>query len=100
MRNWFSRAIERGIPSSGNEFSYKIMDFLLTIGTWGIWSHLGCSESRVGLHAKKFVVLKRSFSSRGLIANFDEHHNPFRKRVCPPGFRFTFNPRKEDLFTG
>ena len=100
VRNWFSRAIERGIPSSGNEFSYKIMDFLLTIGTWGIWSHLGCSESRVGLHAKKFVVLKWSFSFRGLITNMDEHHNPFRMRVRHPGFGFTLNPRKEHLFTG
>ena len=32
--------------------------------------------------------------------NFDEHHNPFRMRVRPPGFGFTFNPRKEHLFTG
>ena len=75
------------------------MDFLLTIGTRGIWSHLGCSGSRVGLHAKKFVVLKWSFSSRGLITNFDVHHNPFRMRVRSRGFGFTFNPRKEHLFT-
>ena len=92
VRNWFSRAIERGIPSSGNEFSYKIMDFLLTVGTRGV-----CS--RVGLHAKKFVVLKWSFSSRGLITNFDKHHKPFCMRAHPRGFGFSFNPRKEHLFT-
>ena len=32
--------------------------------------------------------------------NFDERHNPFRMRVRPPGCGFTFNPRKEHLFTG
>ena len=46
------------LPLQVIQFSYKIMDFLLTIGTRGIWSHLGCSGSRVGLHAKKFDVLK------------------------------------------
>ena len=78
----------------------KIMDFLLTIGTRGIWSHLGCSGSRVGLHAQKFGVLKWSFSSRGLITNFDEHHNPFRMRVRPPppsGFRLYFESKKRTL---
>ena len=67
-------------PRQVMNFPMKLCFFFVLCTRW-IWFHLGCSRSHVGLHAKKFVALKLSLSSRGLVTNFDEHHNPFRMRV-------------------